>query len=210
VADADPVRAAAVAGSARVHDDPLALVADAEVDAVIIASSDATHEAFVLACLEAGKPVLCEKPLAATAEAGLRVVEAEAAIGRRLIQLGFMRRYDSGYVAMKAALRDGAVGAPLLLHCIHRNASVPPDYTSDMLITSSATHEVDIARWLLGDEIVSAVVHGRARRGRRAACATRSSSCWRRPRRARRRRGVRHGALRLRHPLRGRGARRAR
>ena len=160
VADADPVRAAAVAGGARVHEDPLALVRDAEVDAVIIASSDATHEAFVLACLEAGKPVLCEKPLAATAEAGLRVVEAEAAIGRRLIQLGFMRRYDSGYVAMKAALRDGAVGAPLLLHCIHRNASVPPDYTSDMLITSSAIHEVDIARWLLEDEIVSAVVHG--------------------------------------------------
>src|SRR3954451_11965207 len=160
VADADPVRAAAVAGGARGDDEPLALVAYADVEAVIIASSDATHEGFVLACLEAGKPVLCEKPLAASAAAGLRVVEAEAALGRRLIQLGFMRRYDSGYVAMKAALRDGAVGAPLLLHCIHRNASVPPDYTSDMLITSSAVHEIDVARWLLEDEIVSAVVHG--------------------------------------------------
>src|SRR3954468_24571502 len=160
VADADPVRAAAVAGGARVHDEPLALVADADVEAVIIASSDATHEGFVLACLEAGKPVLCEKPLAATAEAALRVVEAEAALGRRLVQLGFMRRYDTGYAAMKAALADGAVGAPLLLHCIHRNAQVPPEYTSDMLITSSAVHEIDVARWLLDDEIVSAVVHG--------------------------------------------------
>jgi myo-inositol 2-dehydrogenase/D-chiro-inositol 1-dehydrogenase len=160
VADADAVRAAAVAGGARVHEDPLALVADADVDAVIVASSDATHEAFVLACLEAGKPVLCEKPLAATAEAALRVVEAEEALGRRLVQLGFMRRYDTGYTAMKAALAEGAVGAPLLLHCIHRNAQVPPDYTSDMLITSSAVHEIDAARWLLEDEIVSAVVHG--------------------------------------------------
>src|SRR3954451_19846639 len=72
VADADPVRAAAVAGGARGDDEPLALVADADVEAVIIASSDATHEGFVLACLEAGKPVLCEKSLAASAGAGAR------------------------------------------------------------------------------------------------------------------------------------------
>ena len=163
VADADHVRAAAVAagaGGARVHEDPLALVADADVDAVIVASSDATHEAFVLACLEAGKPVLCEKPLATTAAAALRVVEAEAALGRRLVQLGFMRRFDPGYAAMKAALAEGAVGAPLLVHCIHRNASVPPGYTSDMLITSSGVHEIDVARWLLDDEIATAVVYG--------------------------------------------------
>ena len=67
VFDLDRDRAsAAVAGipDARVLDDPLSLVKDADVDAVLVASSDATHEEFVLACLGAGKPVLCEKPLA--------------------------------------------------------------------------------------------------------------------------------------------------
>jgi myo-inositol 2-dehydrogenase/D-chiro-inositol 1-dehydrogenase len=129
------------------------------VEAVVIASSDDTHEAFVLACLAAGKPVLCEKPLAATGEASLRIVDAEAALGRRLVQVGFMRRFDPGYATVKRALDDGKVGEPLLVHCAHRNASVPATYTSEMLITSSLTHEIDVVRWLIGDEVVSASVH---------------------------------------------------
>jgi myo-inositol 2-dehydrogenase / D-chiro-inositol 1-dehydrogenase len=162
VADVDEARATAVAGEAggaRVHAEPADLVRDPEVDAVIVASSDATHEAFVLACLEAGKPVLCEKPLAATADSCVRVLDAEAALGRRLVQVGFMRRFDPGYTALKAAVVDGSIGAPLLLHCVHRNASVPPAYTSEMLVTSSAVHEIDVARWLLDDEIVRASVY---------------------------------------------------
>ena len=111
------------------------------------------------ACLEAGKPVLCEKPLAATAEASLRVLEAEAQGGRRLVSVGFMRRHDPGYVALKDALGRGEVGDPLMVHCAHRNAAVPAFFTSEMLITSSAIHEIDVARWLLGEEIVSATVH---------------------------------------------------
>ena len=79
VADADPARAAAAAalGGGRAFADPHALIADPEVDAVIVASFDPTHEEFVLACIAAGKRVLCEKPLATTAEACLHVVEAE-------------------------------------------------------------------------------------------------------------------------------------
>ena len=69
----------------------------------------------MLACLEAGKPVLCEKPLAATAAAGLRVVEAEAALGRRLVQVGFMRRYDPAYAELKRQADAGAVGAAVLV-----------------------------------------------------------------------------------------------
>jgi myo-inositol 2-dehydrogenase / D-chiro-inositol 1-dehydrogenase len=161
VSDADTARAGRVAreaGDARVHDDPHALIGDPEVDAVVIASSDATHEGFVLACLEAEKPVLCEKPLAPTAGASLSVVEAEAAIGRRLVQIAFMRRYDSGYVAMKQRLDAGRVGAALMVHCAHRNAGTPHGFTSEMLITSSATHEFDLTRWLLGQEVVAATV----------------------------------------------------
>ena len=56
----------------------------------------------MLACIAAGKPVLCEKPLATTAEACLHVVEAEVAAGRRLVTVGFMRRFDPGYEELRA------------------------------------------------------------------------------------------------------------
>jgi myo-inositol 2-dehydrogenase/D-chiro-inositol 1-dehydrogenase len=158
-ADVDLVRARAVAGDGvAVHGDPVALIRDDGVEAVLIASSDATHADFVLACLDACKPVLCEKPLATTAAASLSIAQAEAALGRRLVQVGFMRRFDPRYIAVKQGLDEGRVGTPLLLHCAHRNASVPPTYTSDMLITSSGTHEIDVVRWLTGEEIVSATV----------------------------------------------------
>jgi myo-inositol 2-dehydrogenase/D-chiro-inositol 1-dehydrogenase len=162
VADVDVRRAAGIAretGDTRVHEDPQDLIADPQVDAVVIASSDDTHQELVLACLRAEKPVLCEKPLAPTAEAALTVVEAEAALGRRLVQVAFMRRFDPGYVAVKDALRGGRVGVPLMVHCAHRNAGTPVGYTSEMLITSSATHEIDVTRWLLDQEIVAATVH---------------------------------------------------
>jgi myo-inositol 2-dehydrogenase / D-chiro-inositol 1-dehydrogenase len=161
VSDVDGARAARLAkelGGARVHDDPHALVDDPEVDAVVIASSDETHLEFALACLAAEKQVLCEKPLAPTAEASLAVVEAETAIGRRLVQVAFMRRFDAGYLAVKERLDAGSIGAPLLVHCAHRNRSVPRTFTTEMLFTSSVTHEVDITRWFLEREIVAATV----------------------------------------------------
>jgi myo-inositol 2-dehydrogenase/D-chiro-inositol 1-dehydrogenase len=160
VSDADPERAAAAAreAGARAIADPHALIGDPAVDAVVVASFDTTHEEFVLACIAAGKPVLCEKPLATSADACLRVIDAELAAGRRLVSLGFMRRYDPGYESIKAGLGGGGIGAVLLIHCAHRNAVAPPVYTSEMLITSSAVHEFDIARWLLQEEIVGATV----------------------------------------------------
>jgi myo-inositol 2-dehydrogenase/D-chiro-inositol 1-dehydrogenase len=167
VADADPARAEAAAalGGGRAFADPYALIADDAVDRVVVASFDASHEEFVLACIAAGKPVLCEKPLATTAEACLRVIEAEVAAGRRLVSLGFMRRFDPAYEELKDRL--GQVGEPLLIHCAHRNAQAPAIYTSEMLITSSCVHEIDISRWLLGEEIVAATV--RAPRSTRQA-----------------------------------------
>jgi myo-inositol 2-dehydrogenase / D-chiro-inositol 1-dehydrogenase len=169
VADADPARAEAAAreAGARALADPHALIADPEVEAVVVASFDATHEEFVLACIEAGKRVLCEKPLATSAEACLHIIDAEVAAGRRLVSLGFMRRFDPAYGEVKARLDDGGVGDVLLVHCAHRNAVAPQVYTSEMLITSSAVHEIDVSRWLLGEEIVAATV--RAPRSTRQA-----------------------------------------
>ena len=143
---------------ARAYSDGHELVADDQVEAVLIASPGFTHEEFTLACLATDKPVLCEKPLAPTIDACVRVLEAEAAKPRRLIQVGFMRRYDDGFRALKAAADAGRVGRPLLLHCRHRNAEVPPGFTSDMMITDSVVHDIDVTRWLLGQEIVAATV----------------------------------------------------
>jgi myo-inositol 2-dehydrogenase / D-chiro-inositol 1-dehydrogenase len=98
--------------------------------------------------------VLCEKPLAPTVLEGLEVVAADAdivaATGASLLSLGFMRRFDPGYVALRQAVQDRAQGEPLMVHCISRNASAAPGATSESAITNSAIHELDIIPWLLG------------------------------------------------------------
>jgi len=154
--DADPARAAAVAeeaGAARVAGDPLALIDDANVDAVLIASPDATHKELTLACIAARKPVLCEKPLAPTAAECLEVMAAEMEAGTRLVHVGYMRRFDPAYAEMKARLRSGGLGSALMLHCAHRNVSAPSWFDSKMAIGNSAVHEFDVARWLLDAEL---------------------------------------------------------
>jgi myo-inositol 2-dehydrogenase/D-chiro-inositol 1-dehydrogenase len=161
VADADADRAATVAGqlpAAKALPTGEELVASDAVDAVVVTSWGPTHEPFVLAAIAAGKPVFCEKPLAPTQEACRRIVDAEVAAGRRLVQVGFNRRYDAAHRALKQALDGGAIGAPLLVHCAHRNASVPPHYTRDMSIADTAVHEFDELRWLLGSEIAAVQV----------------------------------------------------
>ena len=162
VNDVDAARAGEVAAGlpgATVHDTAQNLIADGNVDAVLVASWGAAHEGQVLAAIEAGKPVFCEKPLTPTKDACLRIIDAEMAHGRRCVQVGFMRRYDAGYQAMKAALEDGSIGAPLLMHCAHRNPSVPPyGFATEMLITDSAVHEIDLVRWLFDEEIAAASV----------------------------------------------------
>jgi myo-inositol 2-dehydrogenase/D-chiro-inositol 1-dehydrogenase len=134
------------------------LVEDPDVDAVLIASPGDLHVEQVLACLAAGKPVLCEKPLASTADDALKVVEAEVAAGRRLVQVGFMRRYDSGFRDVKAAIDGGAIGEPLLAHAVHRNPRVPETFVGEMSLTDSLVHEFDTFRWLFGQEITATTV----------------------------------------------------
>ena len=143
---------------AKVHPTGQDLIADEGVDAVIVASWGPTHEEFVLASIAAGKPVFCEKPLATTAAACRRIIDAEVAFGRRLVQVGFMRRYDASYRALKEVLSSGAIGAPLLVHSRHRNPSVNDQYTREMAITDTAVHDFDVVRWLLEEELVEATV----------------------------------------------------
>ena len=161
VADPDQARAAELAAefdAVRVFADPLALIADPGVDAVLIASPGFVHEEQVLACLAAGKYALCEKPLTMDAESSRRVVEAERAGGRPLIQVGFMRRFDPEYTALKAMLDSGELGRLLLVHNTHRNKDVAEDFSSEMIVRDSLVHEVDVCRWLFGEEITEITV----------------------------------------------------
>ncbi|SES43190.1 myo-inositol 2-dehydrogenase [Tranquillimonas rosea] len=148
---------AAHAPGAKIHETGEALIAADEVDAVLVCSTGSTHESYVLGAIEAGKPVFCEKPLATTAEGAKRIVDAESAAGRRLVQVGFMRRFDQGYNMLKATM-ESDLGTPLMIHACHRNAAVPEHYVTPMAIHDTFIHEIDTFRWLLDDDFVSAQV----------------------------------------------------
>lgn len=159
LADPDLDRAAAVAGGipgARVTADAHELITSDDVDAVLIASSDATHEEYVLACLQVGKPVLCEKPLAPTAAACRTIVAAQddaIGDGNPLVSVGFMRRFDPGYVELKSMLATGELGTALMVHSVGRGVSAPAG-NSEFTVTGSAIHDIDIAPWLLDSPVV--------------------------------------------------------
>jgi myo-inositol 2-dehydrogenase/D-chiro-inositol 1-dehydrogenase len=139
----------------RAISDPLDAIADPDVDAVVLATPGPAHEKQLLACLEHGKPVLCEKPLTTDAATSLEIVKREAELGMRLIQVGFMRRFDHEYAGLKALLDSGDLGRALVLHCAHRNPAVPPTFDSAMIVRDSLVHEVDVTRFLFDEEIVS-------------------------------------------------------
>ena len=160
VSDIDRDRAkAASPESAEVFSTPDALIRSDQVQAVVICSWGPAHEEQLLACIDVGKPAFCEKPLVTSEAAALRVMDAEVAFGRRLVQVGFMRRFDADYRRLKAVIDGGTLGAPLLYHSVHRNASVPEGlYTSDMPLNDTLVHDADISRWLLGDEVTGVEV----------------------------------------------------
>ena len=139
----------------RAVSDPLDAIADLGVDAVVLATPGPTHEKQLLACLEHGKPVLCEKPLTTDVATALEVVKREAELGRKLIQVGFMRRFDDEYAALRAMIAAGELGEPLVMHCAHRNPAVPHGFNSEMVVRDSLVHEIDVARFMFGEEITS-------------------------------------------------------
>ena len=156
VTDTDRSRAEKVATErgARVFDDAASLIASDEVDAVLVCSWGPAHIEAVLPGLTVGKPLFVEKPLAVSQADCLKIIDAEVALDKRLIQVGYMRRYDAAYAALKATIDSGVIGAPLMYHGAHRNASVPPDlYTDDMAIADTMVHDIDVARFLLDDEV---------------------------------------------------------
>ena len=160
VYDPDPERAGDLATEvgATVVRSAQELIASPAVTAVIVAAPDPSHEELTSSCVAAGKPTLCEKPLAVTSEGTRRVVEAELAAGRRLVQVGFMRRYDPGFAELRRVVADEEFGVVRLVHCLHRNAQAHPDATSEGVVSNSMIHELDQVPWLLGSPISAITV----------------------------------------------------
>lgn len=159
IADVDIERARAVTadipGATAVTDAHEVIAADT-VDAVLVSSSDATHAEYVHACLALRKAVLCEKPLAPTAAECAGIVAAEDAIagdGPRLVSVGFMRRFDPGYVELRGLVDAGSLGVPVMVHSVGRGVSAGPG-TDDLTVTGSAIHDFDIVPWLLSSPVV--------------------------------------------------------
>jgi myo-inositol 2-dehydrogenase/D-chiro-inositol 1-dehydrogenase len=128
---------------------------EGDIDAVLIATPGDFHESVLIPALEAGLPILCEKPLTRDPEAALRVLSAEQAGGKKLIQVGFMRRFDKEYMQLRELIISGTAGALLGLRCQHRNPNVPDGYSNDMLINDSVVHEIDVVRYLTGSPIAA-------------------------------------------------------
>jgi predicted dehydrogenase len=128
-----------------------------EVDCVIIAAPDKFHAVAIRDAAAAGKDILCEKPIAlnlADAHAALQTVEKA---GVRL-QIGFMRRYDSGYLAARKRVEAGEIGEPVIFKSLGRDRDAPPIASyqaklNGMLLYNNTIHDFDLARWLMGDEI---------------------------------------------------------
>jgi myo-inositol 2-dehydrogenase/D-chiro-inositol 1-dehydrogenase len=133
-------------------------IASGLIDAALVATPGAFHEEVLLPIIAAGLPVLCEKPMTPDVPSALRVIDAEVASGKKIIQVGFMRRFDEGYIELQKQISSRALGELLALHCAHRNPSVPEWYGNEMLIADSVSHEIDIVRFLTGSPIVSAEV----------------------------------------------------
>jgi myo-inositol 2-dehydrogenase/D-chiro-inositol 1-dehydrogenase len=131
------------------------LLANTELDAVIIASPDFLHASSIETCIERSLPALCEKPLAETLDDAEKVAtlhrEWQLRNGGDLVHLGFMRRFDAAYQEVKRVLLSGELGHPLMVVSSTRNVK-SPGISSEQMLSNIAVHEIDAMRWLLSAE----------------------------------------------------------
>jgi scyllo-inositol 2-dehydrogenase (NAD+) len=160
VAVADPVEAVAkdVAAEfdvAKHYADPLALIDDPAVDAVVIVSPTHTHRELVIAAASRKKPTFCEKPPALSLDEVAEMQRAVAASGM-FLQMGFMRRFDAGYASAKKQIEEGRIGMPLVFKSTSRDPFRPsleyanPKSSGGMLL-DMGIHDFDLARWFMGE-----------------------------------------------------------
>jgi len=131
------------------------LMNDPRVEAVIIASPDPLHVEHLRLAIASGKQILCEKPIATTlADAQMIANEIrtyESSVGKKMINFGFMRRFDPCYQEVRRLILTGDFGSPTFFRTVTRNVS-STGATSTGLFTNIAIHDFDIYRWLFNDE----------------------------------------------------------
>jgi scyllo-inositol 2-dehydrogenase (NAD+) len=160
VAVADPMESLAKDIAAefdvpKSYADPLAMIDDPAVDAIVIVTPTHTHRELVIAAAGRGKPTFCEKPPALSLQ---EIGEMKTAIAKSglFFQMGFMRRFDPGYAAAKKQIDAGRIGAPLVFKATSRDPFRPsleyanPASSGGMLI-DMGIHDFDLARWFMGD-----------------------------------------------------------
>jgi predicted dehydrogenase len=160
VADDDETRGRSYATrlGATFHADYRDLLADRSIAAVVICSENARHREMVIAAAEAGKHILCEKPLATTREDGLAMIAACQRHGVKL-QIAFPMRFSPPVIALREAVRAGAIGTPLMVMATNPGR-MPPGWFSDPALAGGATmdhtvHVADLLRWIFEQEITS-------------------------------------------------------
>jgi len=160
VAIADPVEAVAKEVAAefdvpKYYADPLALIDDPAVDAIVIVSPTHTHREIVIAAASRKKPTFCEKPPALSLDEVAEMQEAVSSSGM-FLQMGFMRRFDAGYASAKKQIEEGRIGMPLVFKSTSRDPFRPsleyanPKSSGGMLL-DMGIHDFDLARWFMGD-----------------------------------------------------------
>jgi myo-inositol 2-dehydrogenase/D-chiro-inositol 1-dehydrogenase len=156
VTDAMPSLAKDIASrfGAETVDSPEAVFA-AGVDGVVIAAATDAHPALILACVQAGLPTFCEKPVARTSAEAVDVQRRVADAGVE-IQIGYPRRFDAGFIAARAAVADGELG---WLHTVRSTtldpAPPPQPYlaVSGGIFRDCSVHDFDAIRWVTQQEV---------------------------------------------------------
>jgi predicted dehydrogenase len=167
VADTDAARAAQVAAELEIehsYGSLEAMVEQKDVDVVLIASPDGLHASAVEAAANAGKDILCEKPLGLNLESAQRALDAVAKAKVRL-QIGFMRRYDAAYAAAHQRIEAGEIGDVITFKSIGRDKTAPPmsfceSRANGMLLYANTIHDFDLCRWLTHDEVAEVHTFG--------------------------------------------------
>ena len=158
VAIADPLAAAAEAVKAAYGCDIRsidAIEASSDIDAVVICTPTDTHADLIERFTKAGKAVFCEKPVDLSV-ARVQACAKAVAANRGKVMVGFNRRFDPDFMALKATIDAGTIGAVEMITITSRDPGAPPaEYItrSGGIFRDMTIHDFDMARWLLGEEV---------------------------------------------------------
>lgn len=149
-------------GIANVYDDYRQILQDPEIDAVLVCSSTNTHALISIEAAQAGKHIFCEKPIDADI-ARIKQVLAEVEKAGVKFQVGFNRRFDHNFKAIKARIRAGDIGIPHIIRITSRDPAAPPiEYikVSGGMFFDMTIHDFDMVRYLSESEVIEVFAAG--------------------------------------------------